>query len=108
MELQPQLYPYARNLSERRFWIGLACVALLHAGVVAVACRPPPGALGERDGDPAAITVEFRDPLALRGASAEPSPADAAHPSPPATPPSQVAEAARPSPPPPPPAKAAP
>src|SRR5262245_60237028 len=80
MELQPQLYPYARNLSERRFWIGLACVALLHAGMVVGVGRSAPRHLGERDGDPDAISVEFVDPLALRGASAEPGPADAAHP----------------------------
>jgi len=109
MELQPQLYPYARNLSERRFWIGLACVALLHAGMVVGVGRSAPRHLGERDGDPDAISVEFVDPLALRGASAEPGPAAAApHPSPPLTPPSQAAEAARPSPPPPPPAKPVP
>jgi TonB family protein len=107
MELQAQLYPYARNLSERRFWIGLACVALLHAGMVIGVGRSAPRHLGERDGDPEAISVEFVDPLALRGASAEPGPGEAAHPSPPVTPPSQAAEAARASPPAPPPAKPA-
>src|SRR5262245_364399 len=107
MELQAQLYPYARNLSERRFWIGLACVALLHAGMVIGVGRSAPGHLGGGDGDPGAIGVEFVDPLARRGASAEPGPAEAAHPSPPVPPPSPAAEATRPSPPAPPPSPAA-
>jgi len=108
MELQGQLNPYARNVSERRFWIGLAGVALLHASMVIGVGRSAPRHLGEREGDPDAISVEFVDPLALRGASAEPGPAEAEHPSPPATPPSKPAEAAHPSPPLPPPANPAP
>jgi periplasmic protein TonB len=108
MELQGQLNPYARNVSERRFWIGLACVAVFHASMIVGVGRSAPRHLGERDGDPDAISVELVDPLALRGASAEPGQAEAAHQSPPATSPNKPAEAAPPSPPPPPPAKPAP
>ena len=108
MELQGQLNPYARHVSERRFWIGLACVAVLHGSMIVGVGRSAPRHLGERDGDPDAISVELVDPLALRGASGEPGPGEATHPSPPATSASKPADAAPPSPPPPPAAKPAP
>jgi periplasmic protein TonB len=86
MELQGQLSPHARSVSERRFWIALSCAALLHACMIVGVGRSAPRQLGERDGNPDAISVELVDPVALRGgASAEPGQGDAASPSPPAS-----------------------
>jgi len=75
MELKGQPFPYPRQLSERRFWIGLSCVALLHASAIVGVGRSLPRHLGERDGSPDAISVELVDPSELGAPSATPPPA---------------------------------
>jgi TonB family protein len=87
MELKAEPFVLPQNLSERRFWIGLACVALLHVTFAVGLGRSAPRQLGERDGSPDAISVDFVDPSAL-SASAQP---------PPAAPPAPVAQASPPA-----------
>src|SRR5262245_30538934 len=65
MELKVERFPYPQNLPERGFWIGLACAALLHGSLVVGLNRSAPRHLGERDGSPDAISVEFVEPSAL-------------------------------------------
>ena len=72
MELQGQPFPYPRNVPGHTFWIGLSCAALLHACMILSVGRAAPRQLGERDGNPAAISVELVDPAELRG-SAKPA-----------------------------------
>jgi periplasmic protein TonB len=73
MELKVEPLPHPQNLPERGFWIGLACVALLHGSLVVGLSRSAPRQLGERDGSPDAISVEFVEPSAL-SARAQPTP----------------------------------
>jgi periplasmic protein TonB len=82
MELKVHPVPGPQNLSERRFWIGLACVALIHASLLVSLGRSAPRQLGERDGSPEAISVELVDPSALSGASGRPTPSEPAAPAP--------------------------
>ncbi|RPI39013.1 MAG: hypothetical protein EHM67_10610, partial [Hyphomicrobiaceae bacterium] len=72
MELQGQPFPYPRNVPGHTFWIGLSCAALLHACMILSVGRAAPRQLGERDGNPDAISVELVDPAELRG-SAKPA-----------------------------------
>jgi periplasmic protein TonB len=72
MELKGQPFPYPRQVPERRFWIGLSCVLLLHASAILGVGRSQPRHLGERDGSPDAISVEFVDPSELGGERAAP------------------------------------
>jgi len=65
MELKVEPLPQPQNLPERRFWIALACAALLHGSLVVGLTRSAPRQLGERDGNPDAISVEFVEPSAL-------------------------------------------
>ena len=58
MELKGLPSPYPPRVPEHRFWIGLSCVALLHASAIVGAGRSLPRHLGERDGSPEAISVE--------------------------------------------------
>jgi protein TonB len=74
MELKVHRFAYPQNLPERRFWIGLACVALIHASLVVGLGRSQPRQLGEHDGNPDAISVELIDPSALSGPSGRPTP----------------------------------
>jgi protein TonB len=67
MELQGQPFPYPRNVPGHTFWIGLSCAALLHACMILSVGRAAPRQLGERDGNPEAISVELVDPSELRG-----------------------------------------
>ena len=67
MELKAQPSPYPRRVPEHRFWIGLSCVALLHASAIVGVGRSLPRHLGERDGSPEAISVELVDPSELGG-----------------------------------------
>jgi periplasmic protein TonB len=114
MELKAQASPYPERLPEHRFWIGLACVALLHASAILSAGRSLPRQLGERDGSPDAISVELVDPSELGGPRPLPpmAPSHAAPPpvtpadavvkdSPPPPPPRETATAASPTMPPP-------
>jgi periplasmic protein TonB len=78
MELKSQPFPYPRQVPERRFWIGLSCVALLHASAILGVGRSLPRHLGERDGSPDAISVELVDPSQLGGPRASPPVAPAA------------------------------
>jgi protein TonB len=78
MELKVYRFPYPQNLPERRFWIGLACAALIHASLVVGLGRSQPRQLGERDGSPDAISVELVDPSALIGPSGRPTPPEPA------------------------------
>src|SRR5262245_43048357 len=89
MELKVEPLPQAQNLSERGFWIALACAALLHGSLVVGLTRSAPRQLGERDGNPDAISVEFVEPSAL-SARALPQPAPPA-PAVPAAPSTAVA-----------------
>jgi protein TonB len=88
MELKGQPFLYPRQVPERRFWIGLSCVALLHASAILGAGRSLPRHLGERDGSPDAISVELVDPSELGGPRASPPVAPA-----PMAPPRPVAPA---------------
>jgi len=72
MELKGQPSPYPRQVPERRFWIGLSCVALLHASAIVGVGRSLPRHLGERDGSPEAISVELVDPSELGARAAPP------------------------------------
>ena len=114
MELKAQASPFPERLPEHRFWIGLACVALLHASAILSAGRSLPRQLGERDGSPDAISVELVDPSELGGPRPlPPMPPSQAAPPPPVTPadadvsnrpppaPSETATAASPTMPPP-------
>jgi periplasmic protein TonB len=74
MELKGQPLPLPRTLPERRFWIGLACVILVHVGAIFSVGGAAPRQLGERDGKPDAISVELVEPSALRGAPPAPAP----------------------------------
>jgi periplasmic protein TonB len=78
MELKSQPFPYPSQVPERRFWIGLSCVALLHASAILGVGRSLPRHLGERDGSPDAISVELVDPSQLGGPRASPPVAPAA------------------------------
>lgn len=83
MELKGQPSPYPRQVPERRFWIGLSCVALLHASAIVGVGRSLPRHLGERDGSPEAISVELVDPSELGARAAPPvAPNNAAPPRP--------------------------
>ena len=104
MELKGQPFPYPRQGLERRFWIGLSCVALLHASAIVGIGRSLPRHLGERDGSPDAISVDLVDPSELGGP--RPTPPVAPTPAPPPRPPADVGSAT--SPPPTPGEKAAP
>ena len=93
MELQGQPFPYPRNVPGHTFWIGLSCAALLHACMILSVGRAAPRQLGERDGNPDAISVELVDPAELRGSAKSARPqqgradaGDAAPSSPPAVP----------------------
>jgi periplasmic protein TonB len=100
MELKAQASPYPERLPEHRFWIGLACVALLHASAILSAGRSLPRQLGERDGSPDAISVEFVDPSELGGPRPlPPLPPSHAAPPPPATPADTGAKSSPPPPP---------
>lgn len=65
MELQGQPFPYPGNVPGHTFWIGLSCAALLHACMILSVGRAAPRQLGERDGNPDAISVELVDPAEL-------------------------------------------
>src|SRR5262245_16515720 len=95
MELKGQPFPYPRQGSERRFWIGLSCVALLHASAIVGAGRSLPRQLGERNGSPDAISVDLVDPSELGGP--RPTPAVAPTPAPP-PPPADLGSTTRPPP----------
>jgi periplasmic protein TonB len=84
MELKAQPSPYPRRVPEHRFWIGLSCVALLHASAIVGVGRSLPRHLGERDGSPEAISVELVDPSELGGPRFAPptAPTNAAPPRP--------------------------
>lgn len=79
---------------EKRFWIGLAFVAALHAALIIGVTRSSPRQIGERSGRPDGISVVLVDEADLRskntfredGSSAAP-PAIARPPAPPAAPP---------------------
>ena len=88
MELKGLPSPYPPRVPEHRFWIGLSCVALLHASAIVGAGRSLPRHLGERDGSPEAISVELVDPSELGGPRAAPPvvPSNAALPRPVAPP----------------------
>ena len=99
MELKAEPFVLPQNLPERRFWIGLACVALLHVTLAVGFGRSPPRQLGERDGSPDAISVDFVDPSALSASArppppAPPAPPQAAPPAAPAAPPAAAAQGA--------------
>jgi protein TonB len=112
MELKGQPSPYPRQVPERRFWIGLSCVALLHASAIVGVGRSLPRHLGERDGSPEAISVELVDPSELGARAAPPvapnnaapprpvAPADTGSTPPPPPAPSETATLASPSTPP--------
>lgn len=52
----------ARRAQERKFWIGVACAAMLHAALfVGFGGASSPKVLGERDASPEGITVELLD-----------------------------------------------
>jgi periplasmic protein TonB len=97
MELKVEPFPQPQNLPERGFWIGLACVALLHASLVVGLNRSAPRQLGERDGSPDAISVDFVEPSALsaRARPTQEPPAPAAVAAPPAAAAPRPAEAAQ-------------
>lgn len=78
MELKVHPFPYPQYLPERRFWIGVACMALIHASFIVGLGRSAPRQLGERDGSPDAISVELVDPSALSGPSGRPTPPEPA------------------------------
>jgi len=96
MELKVEPLPQAQNLPERGFWIGLACAALLHGSLVVSLTRSAPRQLGERDGNPDAISVELVEPSALsaRALPQPEPPAPAALAAPPAAVASRPTEAA--------------
>jgi TonB family protein len=79
------------NTDRRRFWIGLACAALLHAALIGGFFRAPPRIMGERDGQPDGLSVELVDAADLKSRSAVQAPAD--------SPPPAAGETAQPSPP---------
>jgi outer membrane biosynthesis protein TonB len=61
-----------KNRPERAFWIGLTCAALLHAGVIVGITQSKPRYMGERDGNPDALSVEILDAAEFRSRSTVP------------------------------------
>lgn len=96
----------ALNPDQRRFWIGLACAALLHAMLIAGAIRSAPRIMGEKDGSPEGISVEVIDEADYRSRTTVPTrqqpppapPRQASEPAPSPSPPQPAADAADPAP----------
>jgi periplasmic protein TonB len=88
MDLRAPIFPQPTKRSERAFWIGLLCAALVHAGLIVEVSRSAARYVGERDGDPEALNVEIidaaelksRSTLRAQSPSAPPSTGDAAPP----------------------------
>jgi periplasmic protein TonB len=88
----------ARRAQERRFWIGVACAAVLHAALLfGVGRSSSPRQMGEADASPEGITVELVDAADLMSKTTVP-PQEA---SPPPANPVSTGSVAQPPPPPP-------
>src|SRR4051812_22460529 len=84
-----------RRAQERKFWIGVACAAVLHAALfVGVGSSGSPRHLGEPDASPEGISVELVDAADLLSKTTIPAVAD----NPPANPPSAAPPPLPPSP----------
>jgi periplasmic protein TonB len=87
--------PTAKSNSERRFWIGLSCAALLHATlIIGISRSSSLHRMGEKEGRPDGISVELIDAADLLSKSSVPldggtTPPSAASPPAPPTPPPQ-------------------
>ena len=81
----------AVDTREHRFWVGLACAALLHAALIASAVRSLPRQMGEATGRPDGISVDLVDAADLRSKNtfAEDGGAPGAQKTPPPTPPAE-------------------
>ena len=101
MDLQGQTFPAPAKKSERVFWLGLTCAVLVHAALIFQVSRSSARYVGERDGDPEAMSVDIIDAAELKSRSTMPAQVE----SPPtgaqaaAQPPAATAEASPPGPP---------
>ncbi len=63
----------ALSAEKRRFWIGVACAAVLHAVLIAGVTRSAPRIMGEKEGRPDGISVVLVDAADLKSKSTVPA-----------------------------------
>ena len=77
--------------NERRFWLGLACAALLHLALLVGVVRHAPRQMGEASGRPEGISVELIDKADLEAKNTFAEDGGAGNPAPPPPPPKVAA-----------------